>query len=220
MNAIELIEQRHSVRQYLDKRIPDDIRRELDSFRTQCNAESGLNIQIIYDEPECFSSGLAKYGKFTNVNNYIALVGKKSGDLEERCGYFGEKLVLKAQELGLNTCWVALTHGKSRAVVRKGEREVILISLGYGKTQGSSRKSKMAEGVSNIKENDPQWFKLGVLCALLAPTAVNQQKFYFKRSGRRVSAKAGKFGTCLKTDLGIVKCHFEIGAGKDNFQWA
>lgn len=217
---MELVESRHSVRQYLNKRIPHDIRTELNAFKDQCNDEGDLNIQIIYDEPECFSTGFAKYGNFSGVSNYISLVGRKSPDLDERCGYYGEKLVLKAQELGLNTCWTALTHGKSRAHVNKGEKEVILISLGYGKTQGNSRKSKMPEGVSNLKKDDPLWFRLGVLSALLAPTAVNQQKFTFIRNGNKVSAKAGKIGTCLKIDLGIVKYHFEIGAGKDNFIWA
>lgn len=80
-------------------------------------------------------------GLFENANNYIALVGKKGDRLEERCGYYGEKLVLKAQELGLNTCWVVLTHGKSRAEVAAGEKEVIIISLGYGKTQGAGREN-------------------------------------------------------------------------------
>lgn len=26
-------------------------------------------------------------------------------------------------------------------------------------------------------------------------------------------------GFCTKIDLGIVKYHFEIGAGKENFEW-
>lgn len=55
--------------------------------------------------------------RFTGVHNYIALVGKKSSKLDEMLGYYGEALVLKAQELGLNTCWVAMTHGKSYAKI-------------------------------------------------------------------------------------------------------
>jgi len=216
----ELIKARHSVRQYLDKAIPQDVRDRLDGYAARLNEDGGLNIQVIYDEPECFGSRRAHYGSFENCANYIAMVGKKAGDLEERCGYFGELLVLKAQELGLNTCWVALTHGKSKAVVRDGETEVIIISLGYGKTQGRARKSRSAEDVSNISPDAPDWFRRGVEYALLAPTAINQQKFKFTLDGRKVTAKAGAVGPCLKIDLGIVKCHFELGAGKDNFEWA
>ena len=218
-NIMELMRQRHSVRQYLDKKIPEDVRAALDTCAQELNAESGLNIQVIYDEPECFNSRMAHYGKFENAKNYIAMVGKKAPDLEERCGFYGEKLVLKAQELGLNTCWVALTHGKSRATVGTGEREVIIISLGYGKTQGVPRKSKSAAEVSNLSDDAPEWFKNGVEAALLAPTAINQQRFRLERSGDTVSARAALIGTQLKVDLGIVKCHFELGAGKENFRW-
>lgn len=219
MDIMELMKSRHSVRQYLEKTIPEDIRKQLNAFADELNGEGNLNIQIIYDEPECFNTRMAHYGKFENANNYIAMVGKKSPDLEERCGYYGEKLVLKAQELGLNTCWVALTHGKSKANVNDEEKEVIIIALGYGKIQGNDRKSKSAEQVSNISNNSPEWFKRGIQAALLAPTAVNQQKFKFNLDGDNVSVKAGKLGTNLKVDLGIVKCHFELAAGKENFNF-
>ena len=216
---IDLIKQRHSVRQYLDKPIPDEIRKQLDEYAEKLNQEGGLRMQIIYDEPACFSSRMAHYGSFENCKNYIVMAGKKAADLDERCGFYGELLVLKAQELGLNTCWAALTHGKSKAMIGADEKEVIVIALGYGKTQGIEHKSKKLSDVSNISADAPVWFKRGVKAALLAPTAVNQQKFRFERKGNTVTAKAGRIGPCLKIDLGIVKCHFEIGAGKDNFTW-
>ena len=219
-DIMEVIEARHSVRQYTDKKIPEDIREQLNAYTEQLNKDGNLNMQIIYDEEECFNTRMAHYGKFENANNYIVVIGKKASGLEERAGYYGEKLVLKAQELGLNTCWVALTHGKSKAVVRAGEKEVIIIALGYGKTQGNTRKSKTVSDVSNIDADTPKWFENGVKAALLAPTAINQQKFKFElKDNNIVSAKAGLLGTNLKIDLGIVKCHFELGAGKNNFEW-
>ena len=219
MDTMELMRKRHSVRQYLEKPIPLEIRSQLDACAEELNLESGLHMQILYDEPKCFNSRMAHYGKFENANNYIAMVGKKADGLEERCGYYGEKLVLKAQELGLNTCWVALTHGKSKAHIGSGEKEVIIISLGYGKTQGAPHKGKAAPDVSNLSSDSPEWFKRGVEAALLAPTAINQQKFRFELDGDRVTAKTGLLGSNLKVDLGIVKCHFELGAGKENFHW-
>ena len=69
---------------------------------------------------------MAHYGKFTGVANYIAIVGKKQE--QEKAGYYGEKLVLKCQELGLNTCWVAMTHGQTMAKVEKGQKLLIVIS--------------------------------------------------------------------------------------------
>lgn len=220
-DMMELMRRRHSVRQYLEKAIPEELRSELNACADALNRESGLRIQIIYDEPECFNSRMAHYGRFENCSNYIAMVGKKSPDLEERCGYFGQLLVLKAQELGLNTCWVALTHGKSRAVVAADEKEAIIIALGYGKTQGTPHKNKDVSALSNLNDASPDWFRRGVEAAMLAPTAVNQQKFRFELEGSdRVCVKIPRIGPYLRVDLGIVKCHFALGAGKENFQWA
>ena len=219
-DVMTLMKSRHSVRQYLDKKIPETVRSSLDAYAAELNEQGDLHMQIIYDEPECFNSRMAHYGKFENCTNYIAMVGKKASSLDERCGFYGELLVLKAQELGLNTCWVALTHGKSKAVVADGETEAIIIALGYGKTQGTAHKSKAAADVANLSPDSPDWYRNGIEAALLAPTAINQQKFSFQLNGKKVSAKTGLIGTCLKIDLGIVKCHFELGAGKENFDWA
>ena len=219
MEIMEIMRARHSVRQYLELPIAGDVRAELDGFVGEVNRESGMRIQILYDEPGCFDGRMARYGKFENARNYIALVGPKGADLDEKAGYYGEKIVLKAQELGLNTCWVALTRGKSRATVGPGEKEAIVISLGYGKTQGAPRRGKDAGQVSNLSTQDPEWFRRGVEAALLAPTAINQQKFKLLRDGNFVTAKTQGIGSCLKIDLGIVKCHFEMGAGKENFAW-
>ena len=219
MDIIEIMKQRHSVRQYTDRKIPEEIRDQLNKYIRQYNTEGNLNIQIFYDEPQCFSSRMAKYGRFENCNNYIVMIGKKAPDLDERVGYYGELLVLKAQQLGLNTCWVALTHGKSKAVLGKDEKEVIIISTGYGATQGKPHKDKALSSLCNISEESPQWFSKGMQAVMLAPTAVNQQKFHFTVNGNTATAKTVGIGSCLKIDLGIVKCHFELGAGKDNFQW-
>lgn len=165
---------------------------------------------------------MAHYGKFSGVQNYIALVGKKNSDLDEKLGYYGERIVLLAQSLGLNTCWVAMTVSKS--IVKKNievkfdEKLRIIISLGYGSTQGAEHKSKEISKFCTMNQQNPQWFIDGVKAAMLAPTAMNQQKFYFDLDGSKVSAKSlGKFYS--KIDLGIVKYHFEIGAGKENFTW-
>lgn len=213
MDMLEIMKARHSVRQYKNKKIESGKRESLLALARECNEESGLNIQVIFDEPKCFDSFRAHYGKFSGVENYIALVGKKGADLEEKIGYYGEKLVLKAQELGLNTCWVAMTHGKSTAEIRKGEKLACIIALGYGSTQGVAHKNKTVEQLCNGGTDMPDWFSKGMEAAMLAPTAMNQQKFYFTLENERVSAKAGK-GFYAKMDLGIVKYHFEVVTGR------
>lgn len=212
MEILEVIKSRHSVRQYTDRKIESDKRSVLNELVKECNSESGMNIQIIYDEPKCFDSMMAHYGKFSGCTNYIAIVGKKGKDLDEKAGYYGEKLVLKAQEIGLNTCWVAMTHGRSAARIEKGEKLAIIISLGYGKNQGVAHKSKQLSDVCNQTNEVPAWFAKGMEAVMLAPTAMNQQKFKFILNGNRVEAVATG-GLYSKIDLGIVKYHFEAVSG-------
>ena len=213
MEIIELMKERHSVRQYTDKKIEKEKREVLKALIAKINQKAGLHIQIIYDEPKCFNSMMAHYGKFDGVNNYIALVREKSKS-DESLGYYGEQIVLKAQELGLNTCWVAMTHGKSKAQIDKGEKMVCLISLGYGKTAGAAHKSKKLSEVCNYKKDMPEWFLSGMEAALLAPTAMNRQKFYFELlPDNSIKITCGK-GLYTKLDLGIVKYHFEVVSGK------
>ena len=221
MDLKEAMKERHSVRQYEDRPLSESVIAELENEIEACNKESGLYIQLVKDEPKAFDSFMAHYGKFSGVRNYIAMIGKKGPDLDEKCGYYGERLVLKAQQLGLNTCWVAMTYSKVKTAftVNNGKKLCIVISLGYGKTNGVPHKSKAVEAIAKADRPLPDWFKAGAEAALLAPTAMNQQKFLFTLDGNKVSAKAG-FGFYTKIDLGIAKYHFELGAGADHFEWA
>ena len=227
MTLLEAIEARHSVRAYKEQPLTENTAKLLEEKIAELNDVGNLHIQLIKNEPKAFQGTLAKYGKFRGVTNYFVMVGKKSDDLDERVGYYGEKLVLYAQTLGLNTCWVGLSYKKvaDTYVLDEGEKVVCYIAVGYGETQGVSHKIKTVEQVSNASDITPAWFKKGVEAALLAPTAVNQQKFSFEHMGVKngkhlVRAKKGfSMIGYTQMDLGIAKCHFEIGAGKENFEW-
>ncbi|MGM9670227.1 MAG: nitroreductase family protein [Oscillospiraceae bacterium] len=221
MTILEAMESRHAVRSYLDKPIPADVLAALRTEVEACNAESGLHIQLVTDEPQAFDGFMAHYGKFSGVKNYFALVGKKGAGLDEALGYYGERLVLQAQMLGLNTCWVAMSFSKSKcgAVIDAGEKLVIVIPVGYGTTQGAAHKSKPMEQLCSVSGAMPDWFRAGMEAAMLAPTAMNQQKFLFTLQDGAVQAKATG-GFYSKVDLGIVKYHFEQAAGKETFRWA
>lgn len=211
MEILEIIKSRHSVRQYRNQTIEESKREELNTCIKEANEESHLSIQVFYDEPKCFDSFMAHYGKFTNVGNYIAIVGNKSD--QEKAGYYGEKIVLKCQEMDLNTCWVAMTHGKSQAKIKKGQKLLILISLGYGDTQGVAHRSKSIKELSHADE-ETEWFTKGMEAVCLAPTAMNQQKFLFELKNGVVTAKS-LGGFYSKIDLGIAKYHFEAVTGHE-----
>ena len=222
MTLEEAIRTRHSVRQYTEKPIEAEKNQQLQDLINECNREGGVHIQLVTEEPKAFASGIAHYSKFRGVRNYIAMIAKKGDDIN--LGYYGEKVVLLAQTLGLNTCWVGLSYKKQpdQYQLHDGESLVAVISLGYGATQGVAHPQKKGiEHFCRVEGPMPEWFRQGMEAALLAPTAVNQQKFEFiLHEGNRVEAKTKfSFIGYAALDLGIAKCHFEIGAGEENFSW-
>ena len=216
MDIKEAIKERHSVRQFKDMPIEEETKESLISLIVECNKESGHHFQLICDDPGCFSHFLAHYGKFKNVNNYIAIVANTSREFyEEYSGYYGQKIVLEAQMMGLNTCWVGGTFskGKCKAAVEPGEKLLAVIAIGYGETDGVPHSSKPMEKLCTVPEKDmPDWFKEGVEAAMLAPTALNQQKFVIelKDDTATIMSKKGPF---CRVDLGIVTYNFEIASG-------
>ena len=229
MTLLEAIQARHSVRYYKQQPLSDDDARALQEKIDKVNREGRLHIQLIRNEPKAFLGPFARYGKFRAVTDYLVMAGVKADDLDERIGYYGEQLVLFAQTIGLNTCWVGLSYTKIPGTYVLNEGEVIqaYIAIGYGETQGVTHKIKRIDQVSNVTDLTPGWFRRGVEAALLAPTAINQQKFSFEylpaADGKPAQVVAKRHFSLVgytQMDLGIAKYHFEIGAGTENFQWA
>ena len=211
------IEHRHSVRSFTGEAVPTDARATLEQAVASANGASGLHMQLAWDEPEAFATMLAHYGKFQNACNYLALVGPKGPDLDELCGYFGEKIVLLARQLGLGSCWVGGTFSRkrTRCDVGAGERLVLVVALGIGVDDGRPRRSKGIGELSNTHSHVmPDWFQHGMQAVALAPTALNQQHFIFTldRNRTRVSAQSTG-GFFSKVGLGIAECHFELASG-------
>lgn len=227
MTLLEAIQARHSVRHYLSRPLTPEIVKALQAQIDACNAEGNLHIQLVLNEPKGFS-GLFAYGAFSGVENYLVLAGRKADDLDERIGYYGEKLVLLAQQLGLGTCWAGLSYRKVKGTyaLDADEKIACMMALGYPNDPGRKLKRKSAEQVSNVSDTTPAWFRQGVEAALRAPTAINQQKFSFEylppQGDEKPRVKANRGFSLVgytQMDLGIAKLHFEIGAGKEHFQW-
>lgn len=226
MNILQAISVRHSVRQYLDKPIDPEKLSAIKTLVNEVNNVAALNFQIVINDPLAFNGGIAKYGKFKNAYNYIAIVAPKGHHGDELAGYYGEKIVLFLQTIGLNSCWVGLTYktSKNRYHIRPGESLKCVIVFGYGATQGIWHPiKKIINQVAINKTQDvfPEWFVRGIKAALLAPTAVNQHKYEFILHNENFVEAKTKFSIIGYThiDLGIVKYHFEVAAGKENFTW-
>ena len=228
MDELRAAMERHSVRRYDGRVLEAEAREALEEAIRAANERSGLHIQLVCDEREAFTGLRASYGQFRGVANYLAIVGGQGHEAERRAGYEGERLVLLAQSLGLNTCWVGGTFSKGKATYAREphERLIIVVALGYGTEQGRPHRSRDAAEVATASGPVPDWFADGVACALLAPTAINQQRFHFTLEDAGADGGVGRvraqafFGPFTHVDLGIAMYHFELGAGRESFVWA
>lgn len=219
MDLKEAMKVRHSVRKFKEIPLEDELVLLLRQKMAELCRKSTLQMALITNEPKAFSGPLAHYGKFEGCANYIVLASGKG--MERVLGYYGEELVLYAQTLGLHTCWVALTYKKSALsfTPERGKKVRMILAIGHGRHRGVPHKSKPLASLCTVEGEMPAWFRAGMEGALTAPTAINQQKFHFTLlPNGKVSAKA-LLGPYAKTDLGIAQLHFELGAGRENFEW-
>ncbi|KFI52362.1 nitroreductase family protein [Bifidobacterium callitrichos] len=174
-------------------------------------------------------------------------VSPEAADLQERVGYYGERLVLRAVQLGLETSWAVLDGAESvdpaEAWWRLGDGESVVwvIAFGHGARLGGRRRTKpleelasvvgdgisAADGPADAVAEAPGWFLAGMEAAMKAPTSLSQQPFHFTLhlggpdddpDGGEVSAEALE-GLFAHVGLGCAKYHFEIGATPHKVKW-
>lgn len=219
MTELEAIKARHAVRKYttepLSPALIDLLKKEIN----QCNHLGQLHIQLVTENESAFKSLIPLFGRFKNVKNYIALAAQRQGDFYEKCGYYGAHLMIKAQQAGLNSCYVTNTYNAKKCPVTLAQNEELVgvIALGYGAADGTQHKSKSMESL--CKPCSDKWFLNGMNAAILAPTGLNKQNFFIEANGDTVSIHTKEKSPMSQIDIGIVKKHFEIGAGKENFKW-
>lgn len=275
MITVETIRERHSVREYDGKPLAQAEFDALGAVVGECTRESGLDIQLVGDNPEVFNV-IARFGLIRGCRTHVAFVvddakaggatrvastteaaaadvmaggasaagancmeadasvdgaveagcaklgGTTKAAVDEVIGYWGQKIVLAAQDMGLNTCWCALcSRKKSRAVVTPGKKVRLVIAVGHGKTQGFSRKTKSIGALSSVEcAKAPAWFAAAMEAAQLAPTAMNNQNFKITllSDGKTVRIEAPQSGLNV-IDEGIVRRNFEIAANEARADW-
>lgn len=218
MDFKEAMQKRHMVRKYTDKPLSDEIIAKINERIELNNKNYNLNMKLMINNSKGVSS-IMKLIMARGVNNFIILAGDVSGNLDERLGYSGADIMLYAQTLGLNTWWVGGTFNRSVSRYVDNKKVTGIIAIGYGQTQGVPHKSKNVEDVSKYEGTIiPPWFISGVEGALLAPTALNKQDFMLIGNGNRVKIECSN-GIFTGSNVGLIKYHFELGAGKGNFEW-
>lgn len=218
MTMKEAMAARHTVRKYTDRPIPGKIISLLNERIAENNKKYQLAVKLNTNDSSAFPA-VIKLVLARGVKNYFILAGPDEPELDEKLGYSGGDLMLYAQTLGLNTWWVGGTFRRNKLNAAAGNDKVLgVIAVGYGVNQGEPHKSKAPKDVAVYEGRMPEWFAAGVDAALLAPTALNKQAFSIQgtRNKVKITCENGAFSGA---DLGLVKYHFELGAGKENFQW-
>lgn len=244
---IDAIDIRTAVRAYDPDEIADDQARQLSMTLDAVNMLSGLNIQLVRDQPKVFAEANAS-GHFTNAANYLALVGPKDDDkAREKAGFYAERVVLAATLYGLGTCWVAGSWDRAEAakhcrvtpsqelyvgvVIGHPEHHLTYTSKSFDELseyQRTHRPSKSFEELTRTmdaqtRDQAPDWFKAGVEAAAKAPSAMNRQPVLFSwdpETGTAIASIDPELnGPAALNDLGIAKLHFQIGAGTGDWGW-
>lgn len=231
MTDLEAIERRVSRRAYRPEPLEPEQVQALELLARQCSRDAELNIRLVQDDPAAFRSLRRSYGMFSGVRHYFAMAGS-SADLclNEKVGYYGEKLVLEATKLGLGTCWVGGTFDRKRCAVQPaaGEELVCLIVTGKpatGEAAGKERlvyrlahrSTKPVEQMYEAASQPPEWFLEGMWAVQKAPSALNRQPVRFTWANGEATAQVPDYATHQSIDLGIAKLHFELAAERG--QW-
>lgn len=219
MTLIEAMKNRHMVRKYKDISLSGEIVEKLNVRIKEHNKSYKLSIKLMVNDRKAVGA-VFKLLFTKGVNNYFILAGDEAvgSTLEERLGYCGADLMLYAQALGMNTWYVGgvFNHGVGQFV--KGKKVIGIIAVGYGRMQGIPHKSKKADDVSKYQGIAPSWFLKGIEASLLAPTAYNKQDYFITGDGNKVKIENSN-GVYTGANRGLIKYHFELGAGKENFNW-
>ena len=216
------IQIRTSKRNYTVETLTESTLNHIHSILSEINGASGLNFELVLDQPSAFSSFKKSYGLFKNVKSFIVLKGLKSDPhLREKVGYHGETLVLKLTELGLGTCWVGGTFDSKDITVSQNEELVCVITVGYiyekpTFTESTLRKlihrkvKPISEKLTSDATPIPEWVIEGMEAVLMAPSAANSQKPVFKYENGILTASVPDTYRLDLVDLGIAKRHFDV----------
>lgn len=221
MTIYDAVQERHSVRIFKKTPLSNEAIKLLNERMKELNSKYDIEFKLVTDNGKIINTAY-KVSFTKNANNFIVMTGKNKPKIDEIIGYAGADILLYAQTIGLNTCWIsgAINKAEARdaANVRPGYLIPGVIAVGYGESNGKPHKSKKLEDISTYRGNPPYWFYKGVGYVLLAPTANNKQAFNIKGDGNKVRITCDN-NQYAGLELGIARYHFEVGAGTENIEW-
>jgi len=240
MNIIEIIKGRKSCRSYKKIMLNPSDKKTLESFigeNRDLIGEEVTDLKII-EKRDDNSRMKINYGMIQGHNTYLLGTSRSSMDSRIHYGYLMEKVVLKATEIGVATCWIGYFDAAyfNEINIEKGFEIPGIVILGYPEHK-QTRLDKLARFASDASKRmnwERLFFKFSNLMPLkpdliqdysdsfemvrLAPSSGNTQpwRILFDEIAREfhffkkpVSNRYEKKGL-HDIDLGIALAHFEL----------
>jgi len=140
MNYSVWMENRKSVREFTDKKVPAALAEKMQSYHDgavkRLLPERKTELRIFGDSAKEALEGAAGYHQFLiGAPMYLVLLSEVGPRDLENAGYIMEDLVLKATELGLGSCWITFADGeqiKKALDIQSGLAVAAIAAIGYG----------------------------------------------------------------------------------------
>ena len=143
----------------------------------------------------------------------VAIYSEDADGYLENAGFILEQLDLYIQSIGLGSCWVGLGRTKENSAVDDGMKFVILLAVGrtdVPERGGISDFSRKA--LADISDTADE----RLVPALLAPSSVNSQPWYFESAGGRYNVykrnlvRTSGLSRMNRIDVGIALAHLYV----------
>ncbi len=143
MNYQQLIKDKHSMREYKNKRVDDEIINEVELFiKSSKKLVNNIKIRTEFIHNDGVSdklNGVCGYkGVMIDAPHYVLVYSEKKPYYIENGGYIGELISLKLFEEGVHSCFITFEDGKKVSEILGIDTDLELVALlgfGYGKVK-------------------------------------------------------------------------------------
>jgi hypothetical protein len=233
----KVIERRRSRRRFEKKPLTQKTLKQISSICRKFQPFSDARAVLVTRSPEkVFKGAVGAYGKIKGATAFVAFIGDmKSPIVHEHVGYTGEGIILELEAMGLNSCWVGgLFKPKvveSMIDLEEDERVLAVTPIGHAPKRLSFeerllagfgltyRRKPLSKLVIGLKQSEwPEWIKLALEAARLAPSRVNRQpwRFHVEKESITVAVNKGSMEresvTSERLCCGIAMLHIELAA--------
>lgn len=207
MNYKKLISSGKSVREFKHNGIEENDFKEIESYiKNSKTLIDAVNIEVkMFSKDNSYEKlkNIAGYnGYMIEAPNYVVILSDNKSGYIENSGYMGERLILKARDLGIDSCWVTINDGdaiKEKLNITSDKEVTAIIALGYEDNKYTKNKSG-AERLSveeivymNDWGNNASVVELEERCLLeafsyarMAPSTLNRQPWRFIIDGEKI----------------------------------